>query len=127
MSKENGKFEIGDKVFCLINGNGVILDVINDYCIYPILAKFNDEGVAYTEDGKYLKNSLIPTLYHGQDLQIIVKESEYEYKIACIYLGYINISNNYYKSIDDFIEANRNNAIDKSKCELVEISKRLVK
>ena len=88
MNKQNGKFYIGDKVFCLINGNGVVIDKY----IYGVKCKFDNKEVTYTNEGKYYVELPIQTIYHGQDLNIIVKETEYEYKIAYIYLGCINIS-----------------------------------
>ena len=47
------KFYVGQSVYCLVFGEGVVNDVFDSSGTYPILAKFsNDASVRYTNDGR---------------------------------------------------------------------------
>lgn len=51
-------FKIGDKVYCVINGHGIVKKVMRDNN-YPVYVKFeNDSSNQYTFDGKLYKWSL---------------------------------------------------------------------
>jgi hypothetical protein len=50
------KFYVGQSVYCLVFGEGVVNDVFDSSGTYPILAKFsNDASVRYTNDGRMFK------------------------------------------------------------------------
>lgn len=54
-------FKIGDKVYCVVNGHGIVKKVMSDNN-YPVYVKFeNDSSNQYTFDGR-LYNEGLPTL-----------------------------------------------------------------
>lgn len=60
-------FKVGDKVFCLRSGNGVVTtdDMSGDY---PIIVRFETCGshIKYTSEGYSYKEDKVPMLYHGK-------------------------------------------------------------
>lgn len=63
---ENAK--VGDKVFCLLDGDGIITRINNDMVNYPITVEFKSKKSvnSFTIDGKCDLNSVHPTLYYGE-------------------------------------------------------------
>lgn len=50
------EFEVGDTVWCLIYGKGVVVGILDDEPKHPVCVEFPDTGfraVYYTVDGKY--------------------------------------------------------------------------
>lgn len=61
--------KVGDKVFCLLNGEGVIIYI--DDGSYPICVEFNSYRESYLNDGRINENNSFPTLYHRKfDIRI---------------------------------------------------------
>jgi hypothetical protein len=56
--------KIGDKVFCTINGWGIITNIINDDHPYPVRVE-DSSGCfhSYGKDGKYIRNAKCPSLF----------------------------------------------------------------
>lgn len=53
---ESTKFEVGDTVWCLIYGKGIVVGIREDEPRHPVCVDFPDIGLrnaAYTVDGKY--------------------------------------------------------------------------
>ena len=112
------EFKIGDKVFDLRHGNGVVKTI--EYGSYYLVNCFfkNDTYASFNSEGKSSINYITPNLYHGHDLIVEVKEPEYEWQIIyqktpAIY----GLSEFFYKKLSDF---------NSTGC-LFEPSKRLVK
>lgn len=55
-------YELGDKVFCIVNGWGFI-ERIREEGLYVIEVRFEDGKECYTKDGKVNKQSSHPTIY----------------------------------------------------------------
>lgn len=66
MKLDFSKSKIGDKVYSITEGNGVIIDIGSDD-EYPIFVKFEkcNHRFTYTLDGKFNRYSKNPTLYWG--------------------------------------------------------------
>jgi hypothetical protein len=121
-------FKVGDKVFDLRYGNGVVTD-ITDNRYYSINVSFENIFNNYLNDGKSFEKDLLPILYHGHDLIVEVKEPEYEYQVTYKTYGKYALSGDFYKNIEDFKDE-RSEYIFCAKVtdiELFEPSKRLVK
>ena len=68
------EFKEGDKVYCLNNGNGMVI-YVDDDDTYPINVSFsNGDEDCFTLDGYLFSDSKHPNLYHGHDLIITVSE-----------------------------------------------------
>jgi hypothetical protein len=63
---------VGQQVYCLQNGDGVIMDTKND-APYPISVKFNGCESTYTELGKLFVNNETPMLYPAKPEIIVPK------------------------------------------------------
>ena len=62
--------KVGDKVFCLLNGEGIICDINTTYD-YPIRVMFNNIKEDYNYLGFLYETHFIPALYHNKfDIQI---------------------------------------------------------
>lgn len=97
------EFKVGDKVFDLGCGNGAVIR-INEDKLYPIVCIFEDTTCSFTKCGKNYSEQKFPTLFHGHDLIIEVKEPEYEWQFIWFKTD-VNrhfLSQDFYKSIDDF-------------------------
>lgn len=58
----------GDKVYCRINGNGVIVDIEkNTKMLYPISVQFNDCTEDYTLEGKLYDDHVEAILFYRDD------------------------------------------------------------
>ena len=66
------KWKVGQQVYCLQNGEGVIIDTKNDGP-YPIRVKFNGCESTYTELGKLVVNNENPMLYPSKPEIIVPK------------------------------------------------------
>jgi len=120
------EFKVGDKVFDLRFGNGVVEQMF-DAGMYDIRVKFGDSADGfYHANGKDSEDDLAPILYHGHDLIVEVKEPEYEWQVAFKNNGRWHMAEQYFKSKDAFIGYVADN-IEIQDCELFEPSKRLVK
>lgn len=122
------EFKVGDKVFCLSNGNGFVTeigDAKDSYCKkYPVKVTFeNSIDDDYSEYGFYQEFAKFQMLYHGHDLIVEVKETEYEWQVIHSVDGEYFISPRFYKSINDYL----NEGTRIYPAELFEPSKRLVK
>lgn len=64
MSKE---FKVGDKVYCLTEGEGVVYKTSNDDSPeYPICVRFTGMSTAsHTMEGRLFMSNKHPTLFHG--------------------------------------------------------------
>lgn len=63
MSKE---FKVGDKVSHPMWGNGVVEDMSQSPCEFPISVRFESgDRRIFTTEGKYLDGDSAPFLYHG--------------------------------------------------------------
>lgn len=105
------KFNVGDKVFDIRYGNGVVAKVVSEQN-YPVRVKFdvddnsNVDGI-YTEDGKSDIDQINPLLYLGHDLKVVVKEKEYVYQVLYKRAGQElwNTSAEFYSNINDWRDA----------------------
>lgn len=69
MLKNEYDFQVGDKVYDIIFGNGNVIEVNN----YIEVSFPNEDAVTYTLDGKFYSSDPMRSLYHGHDLEVIVK------------------------------------------------------
>ena len=60
--KENDMFQVGQKVWDVVRGEGVVTDILK-WEEYPVLVEFDDEDECYTAEGKYREDYAIPSLY----------------------------------------------------------------
>jgi len=69
------EFRVGDEVFSLSSGNGIIVSIIND-SRHSITVKFFSSGEhgVRTMNGKLWDSRKRRDLYHGHDLEVSVKE-----------------------------------------------------
>jgi adenine-specific DNA methylase len=100
----NKPFNVGDKVFDIRKGNGVVLSKFNGL----IKVQFDNDPLAYcyTLKGYYIyANDKFPSIYHGHDLIVTVKEPEYEWQVLFFYpkTNSWHISTQFYSSIDHFL------------------------
>ena len=57
-------FQVGDEVFCLLNGEGVVVEV-NNYEVHPVTVDFGmDCIIDYRSDGYLCNGDKNPCLYH---------------------------------------------------------------
>lgn len=57
-------FQVGDEVFCLLNGEGVVTK-ITPGMIYPVIVDFGRGfSVSYNDDGYLESSAITPCLYH---------------------------------------------------------------
>ena len=69
LPENKSDFKIGDKVYCLIFGEGEIVDIADDE-EYPLVINFNkfEEYKSFTYTGKFLNyTSINKTLFHFED------------------------------------------------------------
>lgn len=119
------EFKVGDKVFDLRYGNGVVTEENGTNCA-PLRVLFNN-GLTelLARNGKSSYSSKYPILYHGHDLVVTVSEPEYEWQVLSKYHNdEYSLTASWYKTLDDFFSC-------MGKCndrvsELFEPSKRLV-
>lgn len=121
------EFKVGDKVFDLRFGNGVVTSTKDWDCDDCVTVKFQSVEwfKTYSMKGKAFSDYKFPTLYHGHDLIVEVKEPEYEWQVLSKYNGIYYISNGFNTSIEQFKE--QRNSYNLEYYELFEPSKRLVK
>ena len=55
-------FQVGQKVWDIVRGEGVVTEVL-EFEEYPVIVAFNNEEDSYTTEGKYLENDAYPSLY----------------------------------------------------------------
>lgn len=77
---DNKPFKVGDKVFDLRFGNGIVMaNSIKN--AYSVEVRFEDgETCCYIPNGKSYVEHATAMLYHGHDLVVEVKEPVYEYQ-----------------------------------------------
>jgi hypothetical protein len=64
---------VGQQVYCLVYGEGVVDDVFESSGEYPILAKFSNNALCrYTNDGRMFKGRNV-CLYHSKPEIIVPK------------------------------------------------------
>lgn len=87
-------FKVGDKVWCMLNRWGEVMEINTDNSLYPVYVEFEDKEVrTYTTDGKFSIDSN-RTLFF-EEIPIIRKrwraeEGEFYYYITD--KGYINFT-----------------------------------
>lgn len=64
-------FQVGDKVVCLLNGKGIVCDIVIEN-IYSVKVRFDNEYFdLYTKDGKVDTDNEYPCLFHeGTEINI---------------------------------------------------------
>ena len=55
-------FQVGQKVWDVVRGEGVVTDILK-WEEYPVIVAFNNEEESYTTDGKYREDHAFPSLY----------------------------------------------------------------
>ena len=60
--KENDMFQVGQKVWDVVRGEGVVTDILK-WEEYPVFVEFDGEEEFYTADGKYREDYAFPSLY----------------------------------------------------------------
>lgn len=60
--KESDVFHVGQKVWDVVRGEGVVTDILK-WEEYPVIVEFDDEEEFYTTDGKYREDYVFPSLY----------------------------------------------------------------
>ena len=60
--KESDVFHVGQKVWDVVRGEGVVTDILK-WEEYPVIVEFDDEEEFYTTDGKYREDYVRPSLY----------------------------------------------------------------
>jgi hypothetical protein len=126
MKMDKKEFKVGDKVYDIVRGNGVVTVVNGGNAYYPMWAKFENDSVnhsSYTLQGFNRKNDKLPSLYHGHDLIVEVKEPVYEYQVLFTYkCGTFDLSKTFHTSGKEWSEN-----FDEKTDSLFEPSKRIRK
>ena len=60
--KEGDMFQVGQKVWDVVRGEGVVTDILK-WEEYPVIVEFDGEEECYTTDGKYCEGDVRPSLY----------------------------------------------------------------
>ena len=60
--KESDVFHVGQKVWDVVRGEGVVTDILK-WEEYPVIVEFDGEEESYTTDGKYREDYAFPSLY----------------------------------------------------------------
>ena len=60
--KDDVMFKIGQKVWDVVRGEGVVTDILK-WEEYPVIVEFDGEEETYTTDGKYREDYAFPSLY----------------------------------------------------------------
>lgn len=119
------EFNVGDEVYCLGGGNGVVIGINKSHCM-PVNVKFSGGSTnTYTLDGKIYQNDINKILYFGHDLIVTVSEPQYEWQVTYALNSKHYMSDAFYKSVDDFIKNVTPNM--RAEPQIFEPSKRLVK
>ena len=114
------EFKVGDKVFDLRHGNGVVINSNEN----DVATRFRNSSPTYTLLGKWMASDNNPTLFHGHDLIIEVKEPEYEWQIAVQDSdGTYRLTVTFHKSLKEYFRC----CAFTPTCHIFETSKRLVK
>jgi len=72
---KNVEFRKGDKVFDLSKGNGIVDKINKADSPYEVIVYFGSGVIeSYTADGLHITRDKNRMLYHGHDLEVIVKE-----------------------------------------------------
>ena len=78
-------FQVGDEVFCLLGGEGVVT-AINNGNTYPVTVDFGTGyGTDYTEDGYIYHEDKNPCLYHKGTVVTITPAQPKRYKWVNVY------------------------------------------
>lgn len=79
-------FQVGDEVFCLLNGEGVVVEFINDSSYRPVVVKFAGGRLEhYSLDGHFAISNKNPCLYHKGTVVTITPAQPKRYKWVNIY------------------------------------------
>ena len=102
----NKEFKKGEKVTCIKQGRGNIINISNE--IYPIKVDFkNGKFDSYTLNGREYEKDITIMLYHGHGtfkIEFIEdKEPEYEWQWLYKYKG-IYETTSYYKTYEEMFE-----------------------
>ena len=62
IKEEGDMFQVGQKVWDVVRGEGVVTDILKGE-EYPVLVEFDDEDECYTAEGKYREDYAFPSLY----------------------------------------------------------------
>lgn len=112
----NKNFKPSDPVFDVVKGNGYVsnirksLDKTRD--VVSVFFENSNSHGHYWMDGRAQSTDLIPSLYHGHNLQVNIKEPAYEYKV--VYTNSANgplsfdLSTRWYATLEEF-----NHSVDK--------------
>jgi len=65
------EFKKGDRVWCVVHGHGVVSDIGDDMCVYPVDVKFDGDSEEYTLGGRMF-GSLTDTLFHEEMMPVPV-------------------------------------------------------
>jgi hypothetical protein len=58
-------FQVGDEVFCLLNGEGVVVEINNNSLYHQVIVKLTSGRLEnYTQEGHYSICNKNPCLYH---------------------------------------------------------------
>lgn len=86
MKLKHTDFKVGDKVTCISNGKGKVIDIREDIG-YPVIVLFDnsfgdddDKEEAYTYDGRFFKYTNVVLSKGHLDLEIVAKEPEPKFK-----------------------------------------------
>ncbi len=96
----NKEFNTGDKVFCLMFGNGIVTES-HDSLTYSVRVDFGGYDYSYTKNGCFVTGISKSILFHGHDLIVTVTEPEYEYQIIYGYDNKFYMTEEFYTSLDD--------------------------
>lgn len=95
-------FQVGDEVFCLLNGEGVVA-VITPSSTYPVTVDFGmDCIIEYGADGRLYHENKNPCLYHKGTVVTIKPAQPKRYKWVNVYVntdGDCEFSDKYYSEI----------------------------
>ena len=62
VKEEGDMFKVGQKVWDVVRGEGVVTDILK-WEEYPVIVEFDGEEESYTTDGKYREDYAFPSLY----------------------------------------------------------------
>ena len=78
-------FQVGDEVFCLLNGEGVVVEVNNDD-VHPVTVYFGTDCIIdYCSDGYLCPGDKNPCLYHKGTVVTIKPAQSMRYKWVNVY------------------------------------------
>lgn len=101
------EFKVGDEVYCLKYGEGVVENINAGGAKFPVAVNFCDHTDIYTSYGYLNIADKTPMLYHSKPEIIEPKRKVTKYQVVYKCEGDYRISTSYFQDETEFIESTR--------------------